>query len=57
MRHGRKSRGILLMFGAGGIEDGSDHRLPHGYEIRKKETEGRNELGLGEWSDHMRKGA
>lgn len=26
----------MLIFVAGGIEEGSDHRLPNGYEVRKK---------------------
>ena len=27
----------MLILAAGGIEDGSDHRLPDEYEVRKKE--------------------
>lgn len=29
---------MMLIFVAGGIEEGADHRLPNGYEVRKKKV-------------------
>lgn len=29
---------MMLTFVAGGIEEGADHRLPNGYEVRKKKV-------------------
>ena len=47
----------MLILGAGGIEDGSDHRLPHGFEVRKKEDTENSESEVGESSEDLGKEA
>lgn len=41
------TRSYVLILGLGGIEDGSDHRLPHGFEVRKLiiDENGESEVG------------
>ena len=50
-------RGVLLIFDTGGVEDGSDHRLPHGFEVRRKRIAGNDGSEVGDSSENMGKEA
>lgn len=43
----------MLIFDAGGVEDGSDHRLPHGFEVRRKTVTENGESEVEESSEDM----
>ena len=47
----------MLILATGGIEDGSDHRLPDGYEVRKKEVAEDGKPEANESSEYLRKEA
>ena len=47
----------MLILAAGGIEDGSDHRLPDEYEVRKKEVTEDDKPEVNESSEDLRKEA
>ena len=45
----------MLILAAGGIEDGSDHRLPDEYEVRKKEITEDGKPEANESSEYLRR--
>ena len=45
----------MLISGEGGPEDGSEHRLAHGFEVRKKENTENSESETGKSSEDMGK--
>ena len=47
----------MLILAAGGIEDGSDHRLPDEYEVRKKEVTENGKPEANESLEDLRKEA
>ena len=48
-------RGDMLIFAAGGTENGSDYRLPHGFEVRKKQGTDCGESDMGKLTEGVGK--
>ena len=53
----KRASDVMLILAAGGIEDGSDHRLPDEYEVRKKEVTEDDKPEVNESSEDLRKEA